>query len=252
MCDARPTAGATEAAQTRRLLHAVLGRARRDGLIRTNPAAIERAGSVVTLERRPATIAELRAAAEAMPDRNRAAVWVAAMTSVRSGQLSALRRRDYDPERRTLRIERAVELEAAAENFGQVKATASLREVAVPLVAATALEAHLEEFTSRGPNSLIFTTPTGAVVYPSRIGSHWAKARAKPGRDDLRWHDLRHTGQSLAAAAGAGIKELQARAGHSTTAAAVRYLHRVEDDNRRLAAAMDERVERGGCSHGGP
>lgn len=249
--DVRPTAGATEAAQAYRLLHAVLERARVDGLIRTNPAAIERAGSVATLERRPATVAELRTAAEAMPDRYQAAVWVAAMTSVRSGELFALRRRDYDPNRRTLRIERAVELEGSAEAFGQVKASSSLREVVVPQVAANALEAHLKRFTGRGPDSLIFTTSTGGVVYPARIGPHWAKARAQAGRDDLRWHDLRHTGQSLAAAAGAGIKELQARAGHSTTTAAVRYLHRVQDDDRRLAAAMDELVERDANSHGG-
>ncbi len=242
--DLPPTAGATEAAQAYRLLHAVLERARRDGLIVDNPASIKGAGAVATLERTPASIAELRIAADAMPERYSAAVWVAALTSVRSGELFALRRRDWDPKRRTLRIERAVELEAADDSFGQVKASASLRTVVVPKLAAEALETHLEKFTAKGPRSLIFTTSTGGIIYPDRIGKHWARARAAAGRDDLRWHDLRHTGQSLAAAAGAGIKELQARAGHSTTTAAVRYLHRVKDGDRRVAAAMDELVAR--------
>lgn len=242
--DIPPTAGATEAAQAYRLLHAVLARARREGLIRENPAIIQGAGAVSTLERTPATVAELRLAAQAMPARYRAAVWLAALSSVRSGELFALRRRDYDPRSRTLRIERAVELEAADDAFGQVKAAASLRTVVVPKLAAAELEKHLDAFTKAGPNALIFTTSNGRVVYPDRIGKHWARARVAAGRDDLRWHDLRHTGQSLAAAAGAGIKELQARAGHSTTAAAVRYLHRVQDGDRRVAAAMDELVAR--------
>ena len=242
--DLPPTAGATEAAQVYRLLHAVLERARRDGLIRENPATIRGAGAVATLERTPASVAELRIAAGAMPARYRAAVWVAALTSVRSGELFALRRRDWDPKRHTLRIERAVELEASDDSFGQVKASASLRTVVAPKLAAAALEEHLENFTAKAPESLIFTTSTGGIIYPDRIGKHWTRARAAAGRDDLRWHDLRHTGQSIAAAAGAGIKELQARAGHSTTTAAVRYLHSVQDGDRRVAAAMDELVAR--------
>ena len=214
--DIPPTAGATEASKAYRLLHAVLARARRDGLIKENPAAIQGASSVATLERRPASIPELRVAANAMTARYRAAVRVAAMTSIRSGELFALRRRDWDPKRHTLRIERSVELKASDDDFGQVKASASLRVVVVPKIAATALEEHLEKFTGK----------------------------AAAGREDLRWHDLRHTGQSLAAAAGAGIKELQARADHSTTTAAIRYLHRVQDSDRRVATAMDELVAR--------
>ena len=248
MVDLPPTAGATEAAQACRLLHAVLERARQDGLIRANPASIRGAGAVATLERTPASVAELRIAAGAMPERYGAAVWVAALTSVRSGELFALRRRDWDPERRTLRIERAVELEAADDAFGQVKASASLRTVVVPQLAAAALEAHLEWFTAKARGALIFTTSTGGIVYPDRIGRHWARARAVAGRDDLRWHDLRHTGQSIAAAAGTGIKELQARAGHSTTTAAVRYLHHIQDGYRRVAAAMDELLARDDAS----
>lgn len=243
--DASPTAGDTEAAQAYRLLHAVLERARGDGLIRANPAAIRGAGSVATLERKPATLEELTTAAAAMPARYRAAVWVAALTSVRSGELFALRRKDYHAKDRTLRIERSVELEAASDDFGKVKHSSSLRTVVVPKVAAEALEAHLAIHTGTEPDALIFTTGTGGIVYPDRISKHWSKARREAGRDDLHWHDLRHTGQSLAAAAGAGLKELQSRAGHSTTSAAVRYMHLVQDADRRVADALDDLVERG-------
>lgn len=48
-------------------------------------------------------------------------------------------------------------------------------------------------------------------------------ARNQIGRDDLRWHDLRHSGGVLAAATGASLAELMARLGHSISQAAMRY-----------------------------
>ncbi len=237
--DPPATAGATEPAQAYRLLHAVLERAVEDGLIPANPARIKRAGEVSYPEKEPATIGEVRVIADAMPGRYRAAVWLAAMTSLRSGELFALRRRDYNARTRSLRIERAVELEAAEGNFGEVKADSSLRTVVVPGIAAEELERHLAAYTSPGLHALIFTTTDGGIVYPDRIGKHLTRARQLAGRPDLRWHDLRHTGQSLAARAGAGIKELQDRAGHSTTKAAVRYIHKYADSDQRVAESLD-------------
>jgi len=55
------------------------------------------------------------------------------------------------------------------------------------------------------------------------------------GRPDLRFHDLRHTGQTLAAAAGANLRELMARAGQSSPGAARRYLHEVDGRQREIA-----------------
>jgi integrase len=41
----------------------------------------------------------------------------------------------------------------------------------------------------------------------------------------MHFHDLRHTGNMLAADAGANLRELMERMGHSTTRAATVYLH---------------------------
>jgi integrase len=49
---------------------------------------------------------------------------------------------------------------------------------------------------------------------------------------------LRHTGQTLAAAAGATLKDLMKRLGHSSQAAANRYLHAVEGRDAEIAAAL--------------
>jgi integrase len=51
----------------------------------------------------------------------------------------------------------------------------------------------------------------------------------------VRFHDLRHTGRTLAALAGATQAELMQRLGHSTAAAALGYLHTTQDHSRAVA-----------------
>ena len=63
-------------------------------------------------------------------------------------------------------------------------------------------------------------------------------ARQAAGRPDLRFHDPRHTGLTLAAATGATLADLMARAGHSTTSAAMTYQHSVADRDAAIAEAL--------------
>lgn len=64
-------------------------------------------------------------------------------------------------------------------------------------------------------------------------------ARRAVDREDLRWHDLRHTGAALAARAGASIREIQHRLGHTTYAAAMTYQHTSAEQDRDLAERLD-------------
>jgi len=57
-------------------------------------------------------------------------------------------------------------------------------------------------------------------------------------------HDLRHTGNTLAAEAGASLGELMNRMGHSSTRAARIYLHAREERERQLAATLDKMARR--------
>lgn len=63
--------------------------------------------------------------------------------------------------------------------------------------------------------------------------------------DGFTFHDLRHTGQTLAAAAGATLKDLMKRLGHASTAAANRYLHAVDGRDAEIAAALSELAKDG-------
>ncbi|WP_130335608.1 tyrosine-type recombinase/integrase [Micromonospora kangleipakensis] len=78
-------------------------------------------------------------------------------------------------------------------------------------------------------------------------------SRPGPGRrgplagrlDDLTFHDLRHTGQTLAAQTGATLADLMKRLGHSSMAAARRYLHAVDGRDREIAKALSELAAHG-------
>jgi integrase len=64
--------------------------------------------------------------------------------------------------------------------------------------------------------------------------------RDRVGMDGFTFHDQRHTGQTLAAAAGAMLKDLMKRLGHSSPAAATRYLHAVDSRDAEIASALSE------------
>ena len=53
----------------------------------------------------------------------------------------------------------------------------------------------------------------------------WTEAVAKVGAPGLHFHDLRHTGNMLAANAGASTRDLMARMGHDSMRAALIYQH---------------------------
>jgi integrase len=62
------------------------------------------------------------------------------------------------------------------------------------------------------------------------------------GLSGIHFHDLRHAGNLLVADAGANLRELMERMGHSTSRAALVYLHSTNDRQRMLANAVADRT----------
>jgi integrase len=54
----------------------------------------------------------------------------------------------------------------------------------------------------------------------------------------LHFHDLRHTGNTMAAGQGASLRELMERMGHSSTRAALIYQHATRERDEAIAAGM--------------
>ena|ERR1019366_3187254 len=90
----------------------------------------------------------------------------------------------------------------------------------------------------------MFNGPEGGPLRRSNFNRRvWLPACAKSGLQGLRFHDLRHTGNTLAAATGASTKELMARMGHSSSRAALIYQHATLERDRVLADALSKLVE---------
>jgi integrase len=232
--------GSVASAQAYRLLRAAMTTATADGLIQRNPCQMKGAGTSRSAERPIATPAEVNQLAEAVPKRYAALVQMAAWTGARLGELAALRRSDIDLPDATASIRERVYQLKGRMDFDIPKARASVRVITLPPHLVPILQAHLDEFTEPEPDALVFCTSGGRPLNKSQMHPMWARARAKVGRDDLRFHDLRHTGQTLAALAGATEAELMQRMGHSTTSASRVYMHSTRDHSRAVAAALSE------------
>lgn len=89
---------------------------------------------------------------------------------------------------------------------------------------------------------MVFIGPQGGRLRRSNFRKTWDAARVSVGLPDLHFHDLSHTGGTLSAAAGASLKELMARLGHSSVRAALMYQHAPRDRDRAIAQALGELV----------
>jgi integrase len=222
-------AGASPASVVKayRLMKAIMSTAVDDGIVQRNPCRVRGAGQDQSPERPVLSVGEVVALVEVMPERYRALVLLAAFGSLRWGELAALRRCDIDVEQGTVRVVRSLtELAGGGRMFGAPKSAAGKRVVVVPAVIRPALVRHIATFSASQPDALVFTSPTGA---PLRDGNFrrrvWRPTLVKAGLSGTHFHDLRHTGNTLTATAGASLRELMDRMGHSSPRAALIYLN---------------------------
>lgn len=234
-------AGRAATAQAYRVLRAIMTTAVQDGLVLVNPCQLPSAGVVHHRERSTATPEEVAQLAAAVPSDFAAAVLLAAWSGLRYGELFALARRHVDLDAGTVRVERAlVCLPGQPITFGKTKTARSNRRVHLPAFVVDVLRQHMAEHVPAGGDALLFTAKSGQPVSNLRVSFLFRRARQSIGRDDLTWHDLRHTGATLAYRAGASLPDVQARLGHSTARAAMIYAHTAEESDQAVATRMDE------------
>jgi integrase len=231
--------GRVTVAKAYRLLHAIFTTAVEDRLIARNPCRIDGAGKEESDEREIVSLPLVFTIASTVPVRYRALVLLATFASLRWGELVALRRENIDLSNCLIRvIETTAELDAGGLRAETPKSRAGRRTVAFPPDLVSELRWHLDRFAEPGARGLVFVGPKGAPLRRSNFRPIWNTACAKAGAPGLHFHDLRHTGGTLAAASGATIKELMARLGHSSTRAAMIYQHATGDRDQMIAKAL--------------
>jgi integrase len=136
-----------------------------------------------------------------------------------------------------------VELLSSPQAFdAPPKTDAGKRTVNVPPHVLPVLAAYME--TWAGPDR-VFVGRDGYPMRGDAVRQAFTRARIKAAMPGFRFHDLRHTGQTLAASAGATTKDLMLRLGHASPAAAYRYLHAVDGRDAEVAAALSDLAAHG-------
>lgn len=203
----------TTAAKAYRLLATILRTAVTDGLLLASPCKVRGGGTERAPERPVATVAEVDALANALPERFRVVVLLAAWCQLRRGELLGLRRQDVDVLRATLSVEQSRTFTRSGRSIvKEPKSATGRRTIAIPSHVLPALAEDLLRFTAPEPEALVLTGATGVPLTAGVLQKAWHRARISIGRPDLHLHDLRHTGLTLAAATGATTAELMHRA----------------------------------------
>lgn len=252
-------AGVSESmtAKAYRLLRAVLmTAASEDKMIPRNPCQIRGAGLENPDERPVLSLGEVFDLAERMKHpRYRALILLSVFGTLRWGEVTALRRRDLAPDGSWVRVAGAfVELPGKGLVYGPPKSRAGLRTNALPESIRPAIVEHLAEYVQPGPDSWVFTGERGN---PIRSGNRnlltgWKDAVAALGRSGLHFHDLRHTGNTLAAQTSVSTKDLMARMGQDSPRAALIYQHASRQVDQTIADRLSTLIEGAGSTTDDP
>ncbi|MFE1800797.1 tyrosine-type recombinase/integrase [Streptomyces sp. NPDC059517] len=230
------------------LLRALMNTAVDDMMIRRNPCRIKGADSYDVPERPVLSVAEVFGLADSIAPRYRLLVLLAAFTTLRFGELAALRRKGIDLAGRGVVVRRAqAELQNGRLFDKAPKSASGVRTVSFPAELVDEIRHHLEHYAAAGQDGHLFVGPQGGQLRRSNFRDDWVKARkAACVSAELHFHDLRHTGNTLASTAGASTRELMTRMGHSSSRAALIYQHMTSDRDRTIADRLGAMIRKEG------
>ena len=136
---------------------------------------------------------------DSVPARYRALLLLATFANLRFGELAGLRRNQVDLDACEVRVNASTwEMDDGRLIDGDPKSRAGKRTVAFPADIVPELADHLERFADPRPNGLVFIGPKGGRLRRSNFRKFWYRAREAVGLPALHFHDLRHTGNTMA------------------------------------------------------
>lgn len=232
------------------ILSMICNTAVKDGLLERNPCQIVGASNpkpkkVVKI---PTTV-ELHAIADKLGTDERTAqfralVLLAGWCGMRFGEVTELRRRDFDRDCTVVTISRGVTHRADPNTPGadrcRVGSTKNgeQRTVTIPPHIREDVKAHLAQHVAKDAEALLFTPVRGGCHLHDRVFNDTFKKAAKDvGREDLSAHDLRRFARSKNAQV-ATLTENMSRLGHKTVGAALRYQHSQDGRDAIVAASL--------------
>lgn len=224
-----------------RYLVSIFRAAEQDRLIAHSPCVKVKLPRIERQQVDPLEVAQVEALADAMPDRYRALIVLAAGTGLRQGEAFGLTVPAVDFLRRRLTVDRQMVLVGGKPpHLGPPKTQASYRAVPLPDVVLEALAHHVEQYGT-GAEDLIFTNVNGDPIRRTRFSEIWRPAVKRAGLPKgTRFHSLRHFYASLLIRHGESVKVVQSRLGHASAAETLdTYSHLWPDSEDTTRAAVD-------------
>ena len=217
------------------ILSIICNTAVRDGLLERNPCDVKGAMNPKAKKQvKIPTTVELHGIADKLGTdeknaRFKALVLLAGWCGLRFGEVSELRRRDFDPDCTVVTISRGVTHRLADDGSRcriDTTKNGEERTVTIPLHIREDIKATSGAVRFSDPESLLFKPAMGGCHLNDRVFNKdvFKKAAKDVGREDLSAHDLRRFAGSKNAQV-ATLTENMARLGHKTVGAALRYQH---------------------------
>ncbi len=214
----------------------------KQGLINDNPADSKRLTfpkaqkpKTEIFTRKEAT--ELLKALQKEPLQFQTLIQLAIFSGARRGELVALKFSDIDFETRQLKIERA-----AYREKGHPQAVKPPKDYETRIVTLTQIccdlikELQKEKAAEKqrlgnlwADEDWIFTQSNGKMMFVTTPTAQFSKFLEKYGFKHKKFHCLRHTSATMLLYAGANLKQVQSRLGHSDIETTNKYLHMLED-----------------------
>jgi integrase len=246
--DGRPLS-ARSVQHVHRVTHRALGHAVTWGLVSQNAASRVTPPPVPDQEIKILTEEQIGAVLRHLQGRTlRPIVSVSLGTGARRGEVLALRWKDIDFHKGTLRIERSLEETKGSLRFKAPKTKHGRRTVAISRWLMAELKSHRARQDERRlalgvgrsqDDSLVFPRWDGQPRSPSRFSQDFASAMDAL-KIDCTLHGLRHTHVSQLIASGLDVLTISRRIGHASPAITLNvYSHMFSNTDNRAAEIMD-------------
>jgi len=210
------------------VIRGALADAVRRGLVSRNVALVAHAPrlrSIPKVEPRSWTAEQLRAFLRAAAGhRLFPALWVAAFTGLRRGELLGLRWGDYDERAATISINRGLiaidyEVHETRGKTPNARRRIDLDPTTLSVLTAWRHWQHAEQAAAGIQTAgWMFTDGKGEPVHPHAVSQAFERIARRAGVPVIRLHDLRHTHGTLLISAGVPVKVVSERLGHATPA----------------------------------
>jgi len=233
-----------------RLLHRALGHAATWGLAQQNVAAVVKPPKVNAIEITILSQGQVERLLHHIKGRTlRPILALALATGARRGELVALRIKDFNPDTKTIRIERSLEQTKSGLRFKPPKTRHGKRTISIPPFIVAELRAHIAKMQESrlalglgraSRDELLFPRWDGEVRSPHWLTQKFALAMAVLKIEGVTLHSLRHTHASQLIASGMDVLTISRRLGHGSPAITLAvYGHLFGNTDAKAAEIME-------------